>query len=151
MFIPLVQIKHDPNWSIQEKALIKAELEEHEQAICELLTTVLDLSSVNIWLTPGTDERQGAPVCIDGVFYKSKAEAARALTDGKEETVYHRLETAKWSTWCKVSGTELLKCLRIMDSKGQRCGYKTFQYGEVLTINNTLVAKYWDTPKEKLL
>ena len=61
-------------------------------------------------------------VCIDGVFYKNKAEAARALTQGNKNTINNRLETAKWLTWCLVSDNKLLKRVRKMDSKGQRIG-----------------------------
>lgn len=77
-----------------------------------------------------------------------KHEAARALTQGNTNTINHRLETAKWLSWCLVSDDKLLKRVRKMNSKGQRIGFEFLQCGEVLTNDNTLVANYWDKPQK---
>nr|ANQ46365.1 hypothetical protein [Tetrabaena socialis] len=155
--------------SPEEKALIKAELAEHEETVSILIEKFLHEQSVdcigkpvvvpsaNFWLKLGTDARESVAVCIDGVFYKNKSVAANALKIFTNENkpnkrfVIHRLETAKWKTWCIVSDNKLIKKVRKMDSKGNRIGYKILQYGEVQTSpDNKQVALYWETPIELL-
>lgn len=151
VFIPLLQIPVNLSWTKTELNEMRSELEEYEEEITNLMSETLGLPSVNIWLKPGTKARLGAEVCIDKVFYPSKAEAARALNLLNKNVVNQRLEVARWATWCSVtSDNKLIKKLRKMNSSGQRLGYETWQYGEVLIVNNERVAKYWREPKRCL-
>jgi hypothetical protein len=150
VFIPQVEFLLSENITPAEKKAMKTELEAYEQATS--VSIEIHLPSINVWLTPGTEARASVPVCIDGVFYKNKTVAATQfkifnnLGKPDKRAINHRLETKKWATWCIVDKEKLIKRVRVMNSKGQRLYYDTWQYGEVITLNNVQVAKYWESP-----
>lgn len=99
-------------------------------------------------MVPGTKDRQGKPVCIHGVFYANKVEAARQLNlflNGKpnKQLVANRLESNTYKKWCYVQDNTLIKRLRVQDSSGRRKAYKTVEIGKVkMDSNNQPVAIY---------
>jgi len=156
IFMELLSVKF-PTQDLRKD--MKEELLLYEEAVTDIMADCVksfggtEKPAVNIFLTLGTDNRESIPVCIDGVFYKSRSVAAAELglykaSKPNKQTVSNRLETLRWSTWCFVQDNKLIKRIRKMDPTGRRTGYEVWQYGEVIyTADNVKTAFYWSTPE----
>lgn len=152
VFIPLLDQKLPANMSKLETNQTRAEIQSYEQTLSELVIQHCGLKSYNYWLVLGTDDRESVGVCIDGIYYKNKLVAAQALNfqkNGKpdKQLIANRLEGRKWSTWMLVKSNKLIKTIRIMDSKGKRIGYQTYEYGTIdLSNQDNPTIKYYEKP-----
>ena len=146
--------RSDPRLAEQEAEDITAELNVYEKTYAERIQEKTGLTSLNYWMEPDTKDREGRAVCIDGVFYINKAQAARKLNlfnkaKANKQLVANRLESRNYPTWCFVESEKLVKRLRRANSSGQRVGYETVQYGEIkYDKNNQPTAIYFSTFKK---
>lgn len=90
-------------FSKEEVGEILKELQVYEKLYSDQIEKKFGLTSLNFWMVPGTTDREGRPVCIDGAFYANKVEAARQLNlfkNGKpnKQLVANRLESNVYKT-----------------------------------------------------
>lgn len=147
-----IRSSKEMGFSDEEVLEIRKELQAYEKFYAEQIQKKFAITSLNFWMEPSTEDREGNPVCIDGVFYANKVEAARQQNlffKGKphKQLVANRLESSAYPKWCYVQDNKLIKRLRVQDSLGRRKGSKIVEVGKVeMDKNNQPVAIYLEFP-----